>query len=89
MHSISRSVDNAISVARSNLVILLIFDKIAYLNRGQQQAGSLTGAVPCRKNIDRTQRQAHLAWKSRVECEGKSLSDCIPKSKGCRDESLA
>ena len=56
---------------------------------GQQQAGSLTGAVPCRKDIDRTQRQAHPAWKSGAECEGKSLSDCILKSKKCRDESRA
>jgi len=56
---------------------------------GQQQAGSLAGAAPCRKDIGRTQRQAHPAWKSGVECEGKSLSDCILKSKKCRSESWA
>ena len=74
---------------RSKLVILPIFLKIALPFTGQQQAGSLTGAVPCRKDIDRTQRQAHPAWKSGVECEGKSLSDCILKSKKCRGESRA
>ena len=86
---ISRSVENAISVARSKIVILLIFDKIAYFSGGQQQAGSLAGAAPCRKCIDRTQYQSHLAWKSRVECEGKRLIDCISNSKKCRDESRA
>ena len=74
---------------RSNNVILLIFDRIAYSLWEHQQAGSLTGAVPCRKDIDRTQSQAHLAWKSRVECEGKSLTDCILKSKECRVETRA
>ena len=74
---------------RSESVILLISSKIAYSLWGQHQAGSLTGAVPCRKDIDRTQRQAHPAWKSGAECEGKSLSDCILKSKKCRDESRA
>ena len=74
---------------RSKSVILLISLKFTYPLWGQQQAGSLTGAVPCRKNIDRTQRQAHPAWKSGVECEGKSLSDCILKSKECRGESRA
>lgn len=73
----------------SELVILLTLIKFAYYFIGQQLAGSLTGAVPCRKDIDRTQRQAHLAWKSRDECEGKSLSNCILKSKKCREETRA
>ena len=73
----------------SKLVILPIFCKTAYPLWGQQQAGSLTGAVPSRKDIGWTQRQTHLAWKSRVECEGKSLSNCILNSKKCRDESRA
>lgn len=71
----------------SELVILPIFFNLAYPLWGQRLAGSLTGAVPYRKDIGRTQRQTHLAWKSRVECEGKSLSDCILNSKKCRNES--
>ena len=36
-----------------------------------------------------TVRQAHPAWKSGVECEGKSLSDCILNSKEYRLERVA
>jgi len=67
-------------------VILPFLIEFAYFFEGQQQAGSLAGAAPYQKNNDRTQRQAHLAWKSRVECKGKSLSDCILKSKKYRLE---
>ena len=73
----------------ANPVIPPIFAKIALPFMGQQQAGSLTGAVPCRKDIDRTQRQAHPAWKSGVECEGKSSTECVLHSKKRIDESLA
>ena len=74
----------------SDRVILPTFFDIAYFRkRGHQQAGSLAGAAPCRKDICRAQRQAHPGWKSGVECEGKSLSDCTSKSKMCRDESRA
>ena len=74
---------------RSDHVILLIVAKIAYHLMGQQQAGSLAGAAPCRKDIDRTQRRAHPAWKPGAECEGKSSSECILKSKKCMIERLA
>ncbi len=40
---------------RSKIVILPIFIKVAYSLWEQQQAGSLAGAAPCRKDIDRTQ----------------------------------
>ena len=56
---------------------------------GQQLAGSLAGAAPGRKDIDRAQRQAHPGRKSGVECKGKSLSNCFLKSKESRSESWA
>lgn len=61
--------------------------KLPYLNKGHQQVGSLAGEAPSRKDIERTQRQAHPAWKSGVECKSKSLSDCILNSTECRGES--
>ena len=88
-HRIGRSVEVFISVKMEQNCNTTRFTYHYLLFREQQQAGSLTGAVPCRKNIDRTQRQTHLAWKSRVECEGKSLSNCILKSKKCRMETWA
>ena len=89
MHRIGRSVDSRLRSKMSDLVILPIFCKVTNSLRGQQQAGSLAGAAPCRKDICRAQRQAHPGWKSGVECEGKSLSDCVSHSKKRRDESLA
>ena len=88
-HRIGRSVEAVISVAVEQRCNTTCFFYHCLPFRGQQQAGSLTGAVPCRKDIDRTQRQAHPAWKSGVEREGKSLSECILSSKKCMDESLA
>ncbi len=89
MHSIGRSVEAIILVIVERPCNTTHFSQDCLPFMGQQQAGSLTGAVPCRKDIGRTQRQTHLAWKSRVECEGKSLSNCISNSKKCRDESRA
>ncbi len=88
-HSIGRSVEAVISVAveRTCNTTHSVWDCLPFT--GQQQAGSLAGAAPCRKDIYRAQRQTHPGWKSGEECEGKSLSDCILKSKKCRDESLA
>lgn len=56
MQSIGGSVETVISVAVEHPVIPPIFAKIAYHFMGHQQAGSLTGAVPSRKDIGWTQR---------------------------------
>lgn len=71
----------------SKSVTLLTFNKKDYSFRGQQLAGSLAGAAPGRKDIDRAQRQAHPGWKSGEECKSKSLLDCFPKNKESRGES--
>ena len=78
-----------IPVKWSTLVILPLSLRVTYPSGGQQQAGSLAGAAPYRKNICRVQRQAHSAWKSEDEYRGKSLSDCFSKSKKSRAERLA
>ncbi|PIU75585.1 hypothetical protein COS75_03545 [Candidatus Pacearchaeota archaeon CG06_land_8_20_14_3_00_35_12] len=55
----------------------------------QWLVGSLAGAAPSRKDIERAQRQAHPGQKSGVECKGKCLSDCIPNKKECKLERVA
>ena len=89
MQSIGRSVETRFPERVEHNCNTTLFCYDCLLFRGQQQAGSLAGAAPCRKDIDRTQSQAHPAWKPGVECEGKSLTDCILKSKECRLERVA
>ena len=89
MHSIGRSVDVIVLAVTERNCNTTHLSWDCSPERGHQQAGSLAGAAPCRKDICRAQRQAHSGWKSEVECEGKSLSDCISKSKKCRSESWA
>ena len=74
VHRIGRRI-RVVSARRLDLVILPIFYEYAHSFRGHQQAGSLAGAAPCRKDIYRAQKQAHPGWKSGVECRGKSLFD--------------
>ena len=80
MHRISRSVDVNFLELTEQKCNTTYFAGSCLLEKGQQQAGSLAGVAPCRKDICRAQRQAHPVWKSGVECEGKSLSDCVSKS---------
>ena len=88
IHSIGRRI-RVVSARRLDLVILPIFYEYAHSFRGHQQAGSLAGAAPCRKDICRAQRQAHPGRKSGVERKGKSLSNCFSNSKKSRSESWA
>lgn len=89
MHSIGRSVDITFPDVMERTCNTTHFSQSCSPERGHQQAGSLAGAAPYRKDICRAQRQAHPGWKSGVECRGKSLSDCTSHSKEYRAERLA
>ena len=72
MHSIGRSVEANFQELVERPCNTTHLSWHCLPERGHQQAGSLAGAAPCRKDICRAQRLAHPGWKSGVEREGKS-----------------